>query len=447
MDSEAEQQLRARIEEQDRAIEKLTQDNAAAEERRKKEFDELVARVSQLSSGEQAAQSESGAGGGAVSTAGRDAVPNSSAEPVDEEEDQMSHTGGDGVPAEADPQDQLGGRGQARGYAPLGESSVTLGARRPAGIKMTVPKLEKGKFDSFAQKMLVYARVHGFAEVFTDAQYVNVGGETREALLSQGVTPSQYEKQLAAWAFLSEALITKVDQAKFYMGTSPRQVWEEIVEWYGLETNEEKRLCSLEITTFKVDRNKSVVEELFRIEELHAKLTSSNVAMDSDTVYSSFVAGLPLPEYELEVRDIDKMHGYDRKEILRLISSRYERLKKSKGKPGPHALACEGVSGRRGGRGRGGKGRGGKRTGGGKGKDGDSGTGKGLESVTCFNCHEKGHYQYDCKVKICERCGGRGHDESKCGTPALNAMMAVQQPSWPNCSSDGTNSDEDGVGL
>lgn len=80
---DAEEEPRAKIAEQDRTIEKLTRDNAAAEECRKKEFDELVAKVSQLSSGEHAAQSESGAGGGVVRTAGRDAVPNPSAvEPV-----------------------------------------------------------------------------------------------------------------------------------------------------------------------------------------------------------------------------------------------------------------------------------------------------------------------------------------------------------------------------
>ena len=47
----------------------------------------------------------------------------------------------------------------------------------------------------------------------------------------------------------------------------------------------------------------------------------------------------------------------------------------------------------------------------------------------CYNCHVRGHFAADCKTKVCKRCGGRGHDESKCPSPAdVETALAVELP-------------------
>ena len=35
-----------------------------------------------------------------------------------------------------------------------------------------------------------------------------------------------------------------------------------------------------------------------------------------------------------------------------------------------------------------------------------------------FRCKAAGHYSDNCTVKLCERCGGRRHEISKCASPA-----------------------------
>ena len=47
----------------------------------------------------------------------------------------------------------------------------------------------------------------------------------------------------------------------------------------------------------------------------------------------------------------------------------------------------------------------------------------------CYNCHVRGHFAVDCKTKVCKKCGGRGHDESKYPSPAdMETALAVELP-------------------
>lgn len=113
---------------------------------------------------------------------------------------------------------------------------------------------------------------------------------------------------------------------------------------------------------------------------------------------------------------------------------RSETLKKAKGKKSTnmHAFVThERGRGRHGGGGRGesGRGRGGRRSGR-EGRSDDAATGEGvnLVSVTCWRCQAKVHYTDKCTIKLCDRCGGRGHDSNKCSTPAeehANLTMEV----------------------
>ena len=36
----------------------------------------------------------------------------------------------------------------------------------------------------------------------------------------------------------------------------------------------------------------------------------------------------------------------------------------------------------------------------------------------CFRCMAAGHYSDSCTAKLCKMCGGRGHESSKCASPA-----------------------------
>ena len=46
-----------------------------------------------------------------------------------------------------------------------------------------------------------------------------------------------------------------------------------------------------------------------------------------------------------------------------------------------------------------------------------------------YNCHVRGRFSADCKTKVCKKCGGRGHDESKCPSPAgMETALAVELP-------------------
>ena len=123
----------------------------------------------------------------------------------------------------------------------------------------------------------------------------------------------------------------------------------------------------------------------------------------------------------LEIGDLNLTQVQDWKEFLNLVCSQYETLfpslGTSKGPSNPLALVSDGRR-RHGGKGGGGRrrGRSGKRN-----DDGQGGTtvgaGRTNTSVPCWRCKATGHYSDSYITKLCERCGGRAHDSSKCGSP------------------------------
>ena len=47
----------------------------------------------------------------------------------------------------------------------------------------------------------------------------------------------------------------------------------------------------------------------------------------------------------------------------------------------------------------------------------------------CYNCHVRGHFAANGKTKVSKKCGGRGHDDSKCPSPAdMETALAVELP-------------------
>ena len=83
--------------------------------------------------------------------------------------------------------------------------------------------------------------------------------------------------------------------------------------------------------------------------------------------------------------------------------------------------------GRGGGRGRSNIGNGKAKSGDDDGKDAAEDGKKPAKGPMYYNCHVRGHFATDCKTKVCKKCGGRGHDESKCPSPAdMETALAVE---------------------
>ena len=353
--------------------------------------------------------------------------------------------GGSVVPAEAETEwDQLGGRGQARDFAPIVELSSHTHSGRGVNMKMTPPVLkDRKRFPAFREQVKVYAKFNRFESVLATESPVDVGSEERDVLLRRGVSSVTYDRHLRAWAFFSMAFELPTDIGRFRRSTSPRQFWENTVKWYIPQTAGQQVTLRQQLTNFQVPKTSDPVQKLLEI-EYHAELMrDAGIKVDDQAVYGAYVAALPSPEYQPEIRELKREQIFDREHIIRLVRAAHELLKGKK-KKSPSALAF--ISDRRnggGGRGhpggkRGGRGggRGHSNSGNGKAKSGDDDEKdaakdgkKPAKGPMCYNCHVRGHFAADCKTKVCKKCGGRGHDESKCPSPAdMETALAVELP-------------------
>ena len=156
----------------------------------------------------------------------------------DDGEMSPSNDGGSVVPAEAETEwDQLGGRGQARDFAPIVELSSHTHSGRGVNIKMTHPVLKDKKgFPAFREQVKVCAKYNRFESVLTTESPVEVGSEERDVLLRRGVSSVTYDRHLRAWAFFSMAFELPTDIERFRRSTSPRQFWENTVKWHTPQT-------------------------------------------------------------------------------------------------------------------------------------------------------------------------------------------------------------------
>ena len=151
---------------------------------------------------------------------------------VDNGEMSPSNDGGSVVPAEAETEwDQLGGRGQARDFAPIVELPSHSHSGRGVNMKMTSTVLKDWKgFPAFREQVKVYAKFNRFESVLTTESPVDVGSEERDVLLRRGVSSVTYDRHLRAWAFFSMAFELPTDVGCFRRSTSPRQFWENSVK-------------------------------------------------------------------------------------------------------------------------------------------------------------------------------------------------------------------------
>ena len=365
--------------------------------------------------------------------------------PVAVDDGEMSPTNDRGsvVPAEAETEwNQLGGRGQARDFAPIVELSSHTHSGRGVNMKMTHPVLKDRKgFPAFREQVKVYAKFNRFESVLTTESPVDVGSEERDVLLRRGVSSVTYNRHLRAWAFFSMAFELSTYIGRFRRSTSPRQFWENTVKWYISQTAGQQVTFRQQLTNFQVPKTSDPVQKLLEIEDHAELMRDAGIKVDDQTVYGAYVAALPW--YQPEVRELKREQVFDREHIIRLVRTAHELLKDNK-KKSPSALAFNsdgrnGGGGRRRPRGkRGGRGggRGRSNSGNGKakssdddGKDAAEDGKKPARGPMCYNCHVRGHFAADCKTKVCKKCGGRGHGESKCPSPAdMETALAVELP-------------------
>ena len=170
---------------------------------------------------------------------------------------------------------------------------------------------------------------------------------------------------------------------------------------------------------FKIGKQDNQVTNFYEIEDLRVKLNHAGMSVDDDTLYSCFISALPANEYALESRDLNLKQVYDRKEILNLVRSQYETMQPSFGKPKGTSDPLALVASNEGGKGANGRGRG--RSGKGNGKEDGNGGNAGTDKSEGFGdllaLQSYCRYSNNCKVKLCIRCGSRGHDISKCASP------------------------------
>ena len=75
-------------------------------------------------------------------------------------------------------------------------------------------------------------------------------------------------------------------------------------------------------------------------------MRDAGIIVDSQSVYGTFVAGLPSSENEFEIRELSRKQVFDREEIINVIQAQYDLLsRRKKSSPAAHALVADGRGG------------------------------------------------------------------------------------------------------
>ena len=174
----------------------------------------------------------------------------------------------------------------------------------------------------------------------------------------------------------------KSDKSILHRCISPREAWDALLAWYDPQTAGAKSDLSRRLNRFKVAPRSNPLEEMGRIEDLAAEMTTAGLVLENHMIYNDhilytiFIHALPA-KYEVEARILASRESIGRQEIIKAVRERHHRLSgnRKRGSNCGHALYAGdgGGRGKSGGRGNGKGRRRGKNGQGGRGTNEDGG--------------------------------------------------------------------------
>ena len=235
------------------------------------------------------------------------------------------------------------------------------------------------------------------------------------------------------------------DIGRFSRSSSPRELWEATKKFYLPSTAGQHLALRKKLSNFPFPHGSDPVQKFLEIEDHAELMREAGIAVDDQEVYGAYVGALPR-DYHLEVRELNRKQFFDRHEIISLVQTCYELLRKDKKHSSSSRALIADESGGNGGRdkpgvkrgGRNGRGNGNSNGSGGKAKKSNENDGEAADDgkkpgkgPICYQCHARGHIARECKAKICEQCKGIGHDKSNCPSPVdalTNLMVKLLDP-------------------
>ena len=85
-------------------------------------------------------------------------------------------------------------------------------------------------------------------------------------------------------------------------------------------------------TNFQVLETSDQVQKLLEIEDHAELMRDAGMKVDDQAEYGAYVATLPSPEYQHEIRELKREQVFDREHIIRLVRAAHELLKDNKTK-------------------------------------------------------------------------------------------------------------------
>ncbi|CAN0004005.1 unnamed protein product, partial [Laminaria digitata] len=180
--------------------------------------------------------------------------------------------------------------------------------------------------------------------------------------------------------------------------TSPREVWDALLEWYSPQIAGAKSDLSRRLNSFNIASGSNPQADIGRIEDLAGKMRSAGMILGETMLYTIFLDALP-SEYDIEVRNLASRDSVSREEIIKGVRKRHHRLsgnRKKGSNPSGHAMYARDAAG--GGRGKG------TNEGGGASAAAAGGDGNSAKAAEgnyprweCYRCGKKGHVAADCR--------------------------------------------------
>ena len=80
------------------------------------------------------------------------------------------------------------------------------------------------------------------------------------------------------------------------------------------------------LSDFKVDKGVDPIPRLYNLEEHVTKMITAGIPVDEQTTLCTFVAGLPVSEYDFKIRQLSRKLTFDRDEVINTIEAQYNKL-------------------------------------------------------------------------------------------------------------------------